>query len=87
MTTAADRVDHLMDCIHMTRDAVQSALKGRMVRVISDHNGQPFGHSKHNWRGQERKIVQVYVDAYEVNLCLEGHEYECFIGADEVELL
>jgi hypothetical protein len=87
MTTAAAEVLVAMGNIRALRKEIEVALKGRLVRVISDHNGQPYGRSKPSWRGQERRITDVHVDAYYVELSLDGHEYECFIPADEVELV
>jgi hypothetical protein len=87
MTTAADIARDGMYIIRTTQKAIVDGLMGRMVRVTSDHNGQPFGHSKPSWRGQERRIVDVHVGAHSIELVLEGHEYECFIPAEQVELL
>lgn len=68
------------------RKSVEQALVGRCVRVTSDHNGQPYGHSRRSWRGEVCRIKSIHVDLdHGVSLCLEGHEYECPIWANEVE--
>ena len=66
--------------------SIEGALVGRAVRVLSNHNGQLYGRSRKSWKGTVCRIKSVHVDLYEgIQLCLEGHEYECFIGTDEVE--
>ena len=85
-TVASIKADSFNDLLYIAK-ALESNLIGRYVRVISDHNGQPFGRSKPSWKGQVLKITRVHVDLYNgIQLGLEGHEYgECFIPADEVE--
>lgn len=89
MTTPADISGEALATIRHTRDSLKTALEGRSVRVISDHNGQPFGRSKKSWKGEICKIVRIHVDIDEgMSLVLEGHEYgECFIPANQVEFV
>lgn len=86
MTNPVDITRDAMAVIQQTAKAIETALVGRYVRVTSNHNGQPHGRSRKSWRGQVCKIVRVHVEVYgEIQLQLEGHEYECFIRAEEVE--
>jgi hypothetical protein len=78
----------VMQTMQYCRESVEKALVGRYVRVKSDHNGQPYGRSRKSWREQVCRIKSVHIDLYAntpVFLALEGHEYECFIPANEVE--
>lgn len=86
--TAAQSVRARYEQLVALSQEIRQALKGRMVRVLSDHNGQPVGRSRKSWRGQERKIVGVAIDdRHGIELQLQGHEFECFIDADEVEMI
>lgn len=79
----------LMAVVRGAQQSAEEALVGRLVRVMSDHNGQPFGRSRKSWRGEMARIKHVHIDVHNgISLGLEGHEYgECFIPADEVEFV
>ena len=87
--TAADTVRDAMDSMRHTMDAISKAFVGRTVKVLSDHNGQPYGRSKKSWKGETAIVKHVLIDTtvWEVLLTLSGHEYECMIPADEVEFV
>ena len=92
--TPAELMRPQMMRVEQIRSEVHEALKGRMVRVVSDHNGQGVGRSRKSWRGQERKIVGISINPHHapshsgLHLILEGHEFgECFIPANEVEFI
>ena len=77
-----------MQTMQTLRKSIEEALVGRTVRVISNHNGQVIGRSRKSWRGEVCKISDVHIDLYNgISLRLEGHEYEYFIPADEVEFV
>lgn len=82
-----------MEVMRSTYKSIEDALIGRMVRVTSDHNGQPYGHSRKSWRGEVCRIKHVHIDLTTsdrrdaIQLALEGHEYECCIPANEVEFV
>lgn len=76
------------ELMQRARKYITDALVGRRVRVLSDHNGQLYGRSRRSWRGEIRTIVAVRIDLDGgIQLCLEGHEYESCISADEVEFV
>ena len=84
--TPGDVTREVMRTMTYLRENIEKALVGRVVRVKSDHNGQPYGRSRKSWRGQVCRIKAVHIDLYSgIGLQLEGHEYECFIEAEEVE--
>lgn len=94
--TPADIAADAMETMQSIRKSIETALEGRMVRVTSNHNGQPIGRSRKSWKGQVCKIKHVYISLYDawnppgrssISLQLEGHEYECFIPANEVEFV
>lgn len=92
--TPAELMRPQMMRVEQIRSEVHEALNGRMVRVVSDHNGQCGGRSRKSWRGQERKIVGISINPNHapshsgLHLILEGHESgECFIPANEVEFV
>ena len=83
--TVADTTALSLTTMREIRKSLELALIGRFVRVVSDHNGQPYGRSRKSWRGEVCRVKSVLVDLdYGVSLCLEEHEYECYISADEV---
>jgi len=71
-------------------DARKTAV-GRMVRVATDINGQPYGRSKPSQKGRTFKIVGVLLDiAHEApTLWLESELYSGTLACsvDDVELL
>lgn len=84
--TPAAATAMVLETMRALKRSIDEVLVGRYVRVISDHNGQPFGRSRRSWRGEMGRIKSVDVDLNNgVSLLLEGHQYECFIPADEVE--
>ena len=86
--TPAQICAQYMELMRFVCQSIDKALVGRLVRVTSDHNGQPYGRSRKSWKGQVCRIKAVSIDPMqgEMHLCLEGHEYgECFIRANEVE--
>lgn len=88
VVTPAQISRNAMETIRYLAECVETSLKGSIVEVISDHNGQPVGHSRPSWRGQVCRIKEVFIDVHNgISLQLEGHEYECFIKADEVKFV
>lgn len=86
--TPADITKLVMETMQALRRSVETALVGSFVRVISDHNGQPIGRSHKSWKGEVCRIKSVHIDIYNgLSLSLEGHEYECYIAADEVAFI
>lgn len=86
--TPADEIKTSLESMQALHRSIESMLVGRVVRVTSDHNGQPIGRSRKSWKGEIRRIKSVHVDVHwGVTLALEGHEYECFIPASEVEFV
>lgn len=86
--TPAQVLTQVMEMMRFLCKSVDDALVGRLVRVTSDHNGQPYGRSRKSWKGQVCRIKAVSIDPREgtLQLVLEGHEYgECLIPGNEVE--
>lgn len=85
--TPAQACMQIMEVMQQCAKSIDSALVGRFVRVISDHNGQPYGRSRKGWNGEICQIQAVSIDPREgeMQLCLKGHEFECYIPASEVE--
>ncbi len=64
----------------------QEEVLGRRVRITSDYNGQPHGHSSKSLRGVVRRIQTIHFDMQEgVSFKLEG--YGLFIRMEEVEFI
>ncbi len=88
--TPSHTAQMVLQTMRALHKSVEGALVGKFVRVISDHNGQPFGRSRKSWKGEVRRIKTVHIEARHatIQLVLEGHECgECFIPGDEVEFV
>jgi hypothetical protein len=72
-------------------ESARKAAAGRMVRVVTDINGQPCGRSKPSQKGRIFKIVAVLLDiVHEApTLWLESELYSGTLACslDDVELL
>jgi hypothetical protein len=69
-------------------DGLESRLKGRRVRILSNYNGQPWGSSKRSLKGKVLEVERIYYDGWPscpVTLALKGHRL--FIRFNEVEFL
>ena len=88
--TPADVTRDIWDTLQQLRKSTETALVGSFVRVMSDHNGQPFGRSHKSWNGEVARIKSVHIDLYNgISLELESHDQggECYIPANEVEFI
>ncbi len=67
-------------------DSATNVLKGRSVRITGNYNGQPYGSSKPNLKGQIKTIERLHFDMqWGISLKLGG--CRLFIKLDEVELI
>jgi len=81
------RVLELLTEMIESEKGIKALLIGRRVRIISNYNGQPYGHSKKPLTGLEFVIEGVQVDTLSgINLrAPTGHRL--YLGIEEVEFL
>lgn len=64
---------------------IKSAIVGRVVRVMSNYNGQPYGRSRKSLKGLEAKVHSAIVEFGKVYIWLEGYDVDyCALDIHEV---
>lgn len=58
---------------------------GRKARIISDYNGQPYGHSKFSMKGKIIKINNIVFDGYFT--CFSGEGLRVGISFSDIEFI
>ena len=76
-----------LSAIKLHSESIRKALEGKRYKIISDFNGQPYGHSKPSLKGKVFVVRGVVVDEYEDVSVWNGNIDHCFINLDEVEFI
>lgn len=72
--------------IQSMHDRVSEMVVGRKAKILSNFNGQCFGHSKPSMKGKIITIKDVSIGSRDCQLW-DGNFDHCFISMDEVEFL
>jgi len=72
--------------IKKANDQIRDLLIGKKAKIVSDFNGQPFGHSKNSLKGMTFTVKDVTVGSDCVHLW-DGNYDHCCIGLGEVEFV
>jgi len=67
--------------------SVKEMLIGRQARIISDYNGQLYGHSKPSLRGKVITIKYASIDSLGCSVWDGDWNNRAYIGIDEIEFL
>jgi hypothetical protein len=68
-------------------EAASAAVRGRVVRILSDYNGQPYGRSRKSLKGTAHVVSGVYFDVHPARAILSLEDQSLSIDATEVEFV
>lgn len=75
MSDPRQEIRALMATIRQAQQGAALLLRGRKVRIVSDYNGQPYGHSRPSMRGRLGEIVLVHMTGEDCEVWLKDLQY------------
>ena len=85
--TIKDTVGLISQGVQTYQRQYQNLVVGRIVKIISDFNGQPYGNSKKNLKDTTFKVIHATIDDGGRCWLHDGDYNHTYIGIDEVEFM